>query len=117
MRVVGIVVPFALLVAGTRGKFVFSISRKKIGTGDLCWVTHAAVCYGTARHISGSESCGNCRRVLWVPDPWGQYWGKIVLSRTLGYKTREVAIWLNVFVSPGLPTPKSNFRYGTQCEL
>ena len=31
--------------------------------------------------------------------------GKFDLSRNLGYKTRGVAMWLNVVLTPGLPTP------------
>ena len=41
--------------------------------------------------------------------------GKFVLSRNPGYKTRVSAMWLNVFLTPGWPSPKSKFRYG--CEL
>ena len=39
--------------------------------------------------------------------------GKFVVSRNPGYKTRVVAMWLNVGLTPGKPTPKSEFRYGT----
>ena len=42
--------------------------------------------------------------------------GKFVLSRNVGYKTRGVAMLLNVVVTPGKPNPNSNFRDGT-CEL
>ena len=48
-----------------------------MGTGDLCRVPSAAVYPGRARHCSGTEPCGHCRRVLWVPGPRGQYSGKI----------------------------------------
>ena len=37
----------------------------------------AAVRNWRARQTSGTRPCGDCRRVLWVPDPRGQYWGKI----------------------------------------
>ena len=32
---------------------------------------------GRARRSSGTGPCGDCRRVLSVPSPWGQYSGKI----------------------------------------
>ena len=38
--------------------------------------------------------CGDCRRVLWVPGPWGQYSGKILLIEKPGvqdYGSRHVA--------------------------
>ena len=59
------------------GKFVLSSPREKMGTGDLCRVPPAAVRHGRARQTSGTGPCGDCRRVLWVPGPRGQYWGKI----------------------------------------
>ena len=38
VRFVGFVAPFAPLGAGTRGKFVLSSPRGKMGTGDVCLV-------------------------------------------------------------------------------
>ena len=64
VRVVGIVAPFASLGAGTRGKFVSSSPREKMGTGDLCRMLQAAVYTGRARQTSGTGTCGDCRRVL-----------------------------------------------------
>ena len=48
-----------------------------MGTGDLYRVPRAAVHHGRARQSLGTGSCGDCRRVLWVPGPRGQYSGKI----------------------------------------
>ena len=77
-----------------------------MGTGDLCREPLAAVHHGRARQSSGTGLCGYCRRVLWVPGPRGKYSGKIRdLSRNPGYKSRGVAMLLNVVLTPGLPTP------------
>ena len=43
--------------------------------------------------------------------------GKFVFSRNMGYKTRGVAMLLNVVLTPGKPIPTSNYRYGSMCEL
>ena len=43
-----------------------------------------AVCHGRARQSSGTGSCWDCRRVLWVPGPRGQYSGKIRFTEKLG---------------------------------
>ena len=72
-----------------------------MGTGDGRRVPPAAVHHGRARQTSGTGPCGDCRRVLWLPGPWDQYSGKIVLSRNLGYKTRGFTMWLNVVLTPG----------------
>ena len=77
MRVVGIVAPFAPLGAGTREKFVLSSPRGEIGPEDVCRVPLAAVRHGRARQTSESGPCGDCRGVLGVPGPRGQYSGKI----------------------------------------
>ena len=77
MRVVGIVAPFAPMGVGTRGKFVLSSPRGEMGPGDARRVPLAAVRHGRARQTSESGPCGDCRRVLWEPGPWGQYSGKI----------------------------------------
>ena len=45
-----------------------------------------AVCHGRARQSSGTGSCWDCRRVLWVPGPRGQYSGKIRFTEKLGVK-------------------------------
>ena len=74
----GIVVdPFAPLGVGTRGKFVLSSPRGEMGPKDVCRVPQAVVRHGRARQTSESGPCGDCRRVLWVPGPRGQYSGKI----------------------------------------
>ena len=72
-----------------------------MGTGDLCRVPLAAVHPGRARQCSGTGPCGYCRRVLWVPACGVSIRGKFVLSRNPGYKTRGVAMWLNVVLTPG----------------
>ena len=69
--------PFASQGAGTRRKFVSSSPREKMGTGNLCRMLQAEEHTGRARQTSGMGPCGDCRRVLWVPGPWGQYSGKI----------------------------------------
>ena len=51
-------------------------------------------------------SCGNRVRGVSIR-------GKFVLSRNMGYRTRGVAMLLNTVLTPGKPTPKSNFRDGT----
>ena len=51
-------------------------------------------------------SCGNRDRGVSIR-------GKFVLSRNMGYRTRGVAMLLNTVLTPGKPTPKSNFRDGT----
>ena len=46
--------------------------------------------------------------------PVGSVFGeKFVLSRNVGYKTRGVAMLLNIVLIPGKPTLKSDFRDGT----
>ena len=77
MRVVGIVAPFAPLRAGTREKFVLSSPRGKMGPEYVCRVPLAAVRNRRARQTSESGPYGDCRGVLGVPGPWGQYLGKM----------------------------------------
>ena len=48
-------------------------------------------------------SCGNRARGVSIR-------GKFVLSRNMGYRTRGVAMLLNIVLTPGKTTPKSNFR-------
>ena len=73
----GIVAPFAPLGVGTRGKFVLSSPMGEIVPEDVCRVPLAAVRHGRGRQTSESGPCGDCRRVLWVSGPRGQYSGKI----------------------------------------
>ena len=99
VRVAGIVAPFAPVGAFTRGKFVLSSFREKMGTGDgtgpsclvVCVVarfvrqgagTPAAVRHGRARQTSGTEPCEDYRRVMWLPGPRGQYSVKIRYRET-----------------------------------
>ena len=63
--------------ASTRGKFVLSSPRVKMGTCDLGRVPLIAEPHGRARKSSGTGPCGYCRRVLWVSGRAGQYSGKI----------------------------------------
>ena len=113
VRVVGIVAPFAPLGANTRGKFVLSSPREEVGQGDVCRVPLAAVRHGRARQTSESGPCGDCRRGLLVPGPRGQYSGKIRFIEKRGVQVEGVAKLLNIVLTPGKPTLKSNFRDGT----
>ena len=72
-----------------------------MGTGDIYRVPQAAVRHGRARRSSGTGPYGDCRRLLWVPGPRGQYSGQICFIENLGYRFRWDAIWLNVVVTPG----------------
>ena len=62
-----------------------------MGTGDLCLVPPPAVHPGRAKQCSGTGPCGYCRRVLWVPDPRGQYSGKIRFIEKPG--VQDVYVW------------------------
>ena len=73
----------------------------------------AAVRHGRARQTSESGPCGDCRRGLWVPGPRGQYSGKIRFNEKRGVQVEGVAKLLNIVLTPGKPTLKSNFRDGT----
>ena len=110
MRVVGIVVTFAPIGAGTRGNFVLSSRRGEMGPGDVCRVPLAAVRYRRARQTSESGPVGDCRRVLWVPAPRGQYSGKIRFIDKSWVQDEGFAMLLNIVLTPNKPTPKSNFR-------
>ena len=59
------------------GKFVLSSGRGEMGPGDVCLLPLEAVRHRRARQTSESGPVGDCRRVLWVPGPRGQYSGKI----------------------------------------
>ena len=48
-----------------------------MGTGDLCRVPPAAARHGRARQSAGTGPSGDCRKLLWIPGPRGQYSGKI----------------------------------------
>ena len=71
------------------------------GPGKL----HSRGCVGI-----GERSCGYQASRVSIRE-------KFVLSRNLEYKTRVVAMFLNVVRTPGKPTPKSNLRDGTQCKF
>ena len=47
----------------------------------------------------------------------GQYSGKIRLNEKPGVQIEGVVLWLNVVLTPGKPTLKSNFRDGSLCKL
>ena len=84
-----------------------------MGQEEVCRLPLAAVCHGRARQTSESGPCGDCRRVLWELGPLGQYSEKILFYREMRGTRREgVAMLLNVVLTPGKPTPKSNFRDG-----
>ena len=48
----------------------------------------SSVRHGRARQSSGTGPCRDCIRVLLVPGPWGQHWGKLWFIENIGYKTR-----------------------------
>ena len=50
-----------------------------MGTGGMCLVRH-----GRARQISGMRPYGDCRRVLLVPGPLGQYYRETRCTRLEG---------------------------------
>ena len=76
----------AMWVPGPRSRYSGKIRFiEKPGVQDE-WGRHvaelssepqAAVRHGSARQSSGTGPCGVCRRVIWVPDPRGQYSKKI----------------------------------------
>ena len=72
-----------------------------MGTGDLCRVPPVPVRHGKARQSSGTEPCEDCRRVLLVPGPRGQYSGKIRFIEKSGVQDEGVAVCLNVVLTPG----------------
>ena len=81
-----------------------------MGPGDARRVPLALVRHGRARQTSELDhigivegSCGNRARGVSIR-------GKIFLSRNMGYRTRGCAMLLNIALTPGKPTPKSNFR-------
>ena len=55
-----------------------------MGTGYLSRVPVAAVRHRRVRQSSGTGPYGDCRRVLWIPGPRGQYSGKIRLIEKPG---------------------------------
>ena len=61
-----------------------------MGTGDLCRVPQAAARHGRARQSSGVGLRGD-----WVSIREKK------ISRNLGYKTRGIAMWLNVVLTSG----------------
>ena len=62
---------------GYPGKIRFIEPEGEMGPGDVHRVPPAAVCHARARQSSGTGPCVECRRVLLVPGPRGQYSGKI----------------------------------------
>ena len=59
-----------------------------MGIGDLCRLS-PAIRYGRVSQSSGTGPCGVCIR------------GKFVLSTNPRYTTRNVAILLNIVLTPG----------------
>ena len=88
MRVVGFVAPFAPQVVGTQESRRPVPGAPRSGTPLERQAKYRDV---TVWKL--------CRRVLWVPGPLGKYSAIIVLSRNLAYKTRGVAMWLNVVLN------------------
>ena len=50
---------------------------------------NAAGCHRRAKQSSGTGPCGDCRRVLCIPGPWGQYSGKKLFYREI----RSTKLW------------------------
>ena len=75
MRVVGIVAPFAPMVAGTRGKFVLSSPMGEMGPENVRRVPLAAVRHGRARQTSESGPVGDCRSPVGT-GPAGSVFGE-----------------------------------------
>ena len=98
VRVVGIVAPFDQVGIAPPGKNSFyRVPRGKWAQES---VSPAAVCHGRARESSGMGPCGDCRRILWLPNPQGQYSVKIRFIEKPGYETMGVVMWLNVVLTP-----------------
>ena len=57
-----------------------------MGIGDLCRVPPAAKRHGRARQSSWTGPSGDCRTVLWVPGPGGQYSGIGRLNENRGVR-------------------------------
>ena len=81
-----------------------------MGPGDMCRVSLAAVRYGRARQTSESGPCWDCKRVQWVPDPWFHYSGKLCFIEKRGVQDEGYAMLLNMILTPGKSSPKSNFN-------
>ena len=94
VRIVGIIDPFGPRGVGTWGN---SFHR---ALGGKCAQETCAGCPQQGRDLVRivEVSCGYRAREVRVR-------GKFGLSRNLGYKTSGVAMWLNVVLIPGLPTP------------
>ena len=85
VRAVGIVAPFALR-GSVRSKKSFYRAPEGKWAQETCG---GAPTIGTPRESLvkfGSVPCRDCRRILWVLDPWDQNSGNIFLSRNPGYK-------------------------------
>ena len=85
---------------GIRRKFVLSCPRGK-------WPQETCVGCPQQRHaaeerdkVQGRDCVETVEGVFCVPDPWGQYSAKFVLSRNPEYKSRGVDMWLNVVLIP-----------------
>ena len=85
-------------------------NRLGIVEGSCGYRALAAVRHWRARQCSGTGLCVDCRRVPWVQRPGISIRGKIVLSRNPGYKTRGVAMRLNVAYPDSLPEVKYQVR-------
>ena len=103
VQVVGIVVPFAPLGAGTRGHFVLSSPRREWAQEQRYATREPGKLQSRDRVRFVEWSCGYRARGVIIR-------GKFVLSRNMEYKTRWGLI--NVVLTPGKPIPKSNFRDG-----
>ena len=115
MRVVGSVAPFTTLGSVPGENSFYRGPRLGNGHSNLCRVPLAVVRHASARQTSGTRPCVDCRRVLWVPGPQGQYSGEIRFIEKPATQDEGVAMLLKVFLTSGKCTTMSNFRDGTLC--
>ena len=98
MRVVGIVAPFAPRCVSIRGKFVLSdkwAQETCAGCPEQMYAT------GEPGKVQGRDHVGIVGRSCGYRTRRVSVRGKVVLSKNPGHKTRGVAMWLNVVLTPG----------------
>ena len=69
VRVVGIIAPFAPRRGLYPGKIRYIEAQMVKGHRSPVVGAPAAVSHGRARHSLGLGPCGDCKRVLLIPDP------------------------------------------------
>ena len=99
VRVMGIVAPFAPRGVSIRGKFVLSDIKWAQKTCVRCPVQMYAT--GEPGKVQGRDRVGVVERSCGYQTRRVSVRGKFVLSKSPGHKTRGVAMWLNVVLTPG----------------